>query len=59
MTEEHTVASTCASRLIGSRPEEVYEAFMNPAALVEWLPPGEMTGKNVAVLSANRAFLPR
>ena len=45
MTEEHTGASTCASRLIGARPEEVYEAFMNPAALVEWLPPGEMTGK--------------
>jgi uncharacterized protein YndB with AHSA1/START domain len=45
MTGEHTGASTCASRLIGARPEEVYEAFMNPAALVEWLPPGEMTGK--------------
>jgi uncharacterized protein YndB with AHSA1/START domain len=45
MTEEHTGASTCASKLIEARPEEVYEAFMNPAALVEWLPPGEMTGK--------------
>jgi uncharacterized protein YndB with AHSA1/START domain len=45
MTEEHTGASTCASKLIGARPEEVYEAFMNPASLVEWLPPAEMTGE--------------
>ena len=45
MTEQHTGASTRASRVIRARPEEVYEAFMNPAALVDWLPPGEMTGK--------------
>src|SRR6266567_6120156 len=42
---EHTNASTRASRVIGARPEEIYEAFMNPAALVAWLPPGEMTGE--------------
>ena len=45
MTEKHTGASTRASRLIKGRPEEVYEAFMNPAALVDWLPPGEMTAE--------------
>lgn len=38
-------ASTRASRVVGARPEELYEAFMNPATLVEWLPPGDMTGK--------------
>jgi uncharacterized protein YndB with AHSA1/START domain len=45
MPEEHTGAFTRTSKLIRARPEEVYEAFMNPAALVEWLPPGEMTGE--------------
>jgi uncharacterized protein YndB with AHSA1/START domain len=38
-------ASTNASKVVRARPDEVYEAFMNPAILVEWLPPGEMTGK--------------
>jgi len=38
-------ASTSTSKVIRARPEEVYEAFMNPAVLVDWLPPGEMTGK--------------
>jgi uncharacterized protein YndB with AHSA1/START domain len=33
------------SRLINATPEEVYEAFMDPATLVAWLPPAEMTGK--------------
>jgi uncharacterized protein YndB with AHSA1/START domain len=32
------------SRVIAAQPEEVYEAFMDPAALVAWLPPAEMTG---------------
>jgi uncharacterized protein YndB with AHSA1/START domain len=45
MTEEHTGAWTRASRVIGARPEEIYEAFMDPAALLAWLPPGEMTGE--------------
>jgi uncharacterized protein YndB with AHSA1/START domain len=45
MTERHRGASTRASRVIRARPEEIYEAFTNPAALVAWLPPGEMTGK--------------
>jgi uncharacterized protein YndB with AHSA1/START domain len=38
-------ASTSASKVVKARPDEVYDAFMNPAILIEWLPPGEMTGK--------------
>jgi uncharacterized protein YndB with AHSA1/START domain len=45
MTGDHTAASTRASRVIAARPEEIYAAFMDPAALVAWLPPGEMTGR--------------
>jgi uncharacterized protein YndB with AHSA1/START domain len=45
MTEEHGGARTQASRVIRARPEEIYEAFMNPAALVGWLPPAGMTGE--------------
>jgi uncharacterized protein YndB with AHSA1/START domain len=45
MTEEHTGAWTHTSKVIRARPEEIYEAFMNPAILVDWLPPVEMTGK--------------
>jgi uncharacterized protein YndB with AHSA1/START domain len=37
-------ASTRTSRVIRARPEELYQAFVDPAALVEWLPPAEMTG---------------
>jgi uncharacterized protein YndB with AHSA1/START domain len=44
MTEEHIGARTRTSRIIRARPEELYEAFMDPAALVAWLPPAEMTG---------------
>jgi uncharacterized protein YndB with AHSA1/START domain len=44
MTEEHAGAWTRASRVIRARPEDLYKAFMDPAALVAWLPPGEMTG---------------
>src|SRR4051812_49356727 len=44
MTEEQAGAWTRTSRVIRARPEELYEAFIDPAALVAWLPPGEMTG---------------
>lgn len=44
MTEEHAGAWTRTSRVIRARPEELYETFIDPAALVAWLPPGEMTG---------------
>jgi uncharacterized protein YndB with AHSA1/START domain len=45
VTEEHTSASTSTSRIIRARPEELYAAFLDPAALVDWLPPAEMTGE--------------
>jgi uncharacterized protein YndB with AHSA1/START domain len=45
MPEAHRGTWTRASRVIRARPEAIYEAFMDPAALVAWLPPGEMTGK--------------
>lgn len=37
--------STRAARVIRATPEQIYEAFMDPAILVAWLPPGDMTGK--------------
>ncbi len=30
---------------IGATPEELYAAFADPAKLMEWLPPGSMTGR--------------
>jgi uncharacterized protein YndB with AHSA1/START domain len=45
MTQERTGAWTCTTRVIRARPEEIYEACINPAALVAWLPPAGMTGK--------------
>lgn len=44
MTEERLGASTRTSKVIRARPEEVYGAFVDPAALVAWLPPAGMTG---------------
>ena len=38
-------ASTVASRVVKASPERVYRAFVDPAELVAWLPPGEMTGQ--------------
>ena len=32
------------SRVIRASPAALYGAFVDPAALVEWLPPGRMTG---------------
>ena len=37
--------STRASRIVKAPPEAVYAAFMDPAVLVAWLPPGGMTGE--------------
>lgn len=34
-----------ASRVIAATPEEVFAAFVDPAALVEWLPPQGMRGE--------------
>jgi uncharacterized protein YndB with AHSA1/START domain len=33
------------SAVIRAQPEELYAAFLDPAALVEWLPPAEMAGE--------------
>ena len=45
MSEEHMSAWTRASRVIRARREELYAAFLDPSALVNWLPPEEMTGE--------------
>jgi uncharacterized protein YndB with AHSA1/START domain len=45
VTEEHAGALTRTSRIIKAGPEALYEAFMDPAVLISWLPPAEMTGK--------------
>ena len=45
MTEEHVGARTHTARVVSARPEELYPAFLNPAALIDWLPPAEMMGK--------------
>ncbi|HVJ42404.1 MAG TPA: SRPBCC domain-containing protein [Dongiaceae bacterium] len=45
MTAAASGKSTRTTRLIKAPPEAVYAAFTDPAALVAWLPPGEMTGK--------------
>jgi len=37
--------STRTSRIIRASPEDIYAAFMDPAILVQWLPPAEMTGR--------------
>ncbi len=45
MTREQKGTATRTSRIIKAAPETLYAAFMDPAALAAWLPPGEMTGK--------------
>ena len=45
MSEEQAGAWTRTSRVIRARPEELYEVFLDPTALVDWLPPEEMTGE--------------
>lgn len=37
--------SSRTSRFIKASPDKVYAAFMDPAALIAWMPPGEMTGR--------------
>jgi uncharacterized protein YndB with AHSA1/START domain len=38
-------ACTRTSKVIQAPPEALYRAFLDPAALAVWLPPGEMTGE--------------
>lgn len=45
MTDEHARAGTRTSRIIRAGREELYAAFLDPAALIDWLPPAEMTGE--------------
>ena len=45
MIEDHAGARTRTSRVIRARPEVLYAAFLDPAALIDWLPPAEMTGE--------------
>ncbi len=44
MAPKHARASTRTSRIIHARPDELYAAFLDPVALVAWLPPAGMTG---------------
>jgi uncharacterized protein YndB with AHSA1/START domain len=44
MSREHA-ASTRTSRIIKARPDQLYDAFVDPVALAEWMPPAEMTGE--------------
>jgi uncharacterized protein YndB with AHSA1/START domain len=34
-----------ASRLIAASPDAIYAVFVDPEALMQWLPPGNMTGR--------------
>jgi uncharacterized protein YndB with AHSA1/START domain len=45
MPDQRGSASTRTARIIKAELEDVCAAFMDPAVLVEWLPPAEMTGK--------------
>ncbi len=36
--------ATVVSRLIPAAPDAVWDALMDPEALAQWLPPGDMTG---------------
>jgi uncharacterized protein YndB with AHSA1/START domain len=42
---DRQASTTRVSRLIAATPAELYAAFMDPAVLVQWLPPGGMTGQ--------------
>jgi uncharacterized protein YndB with AHSA1/START domain len=44
MSKDHAGVWTRTSRVIKARPEDLYAAFTDPAALVAWLPPAGMTG---------------
>lgn len=45
MTEAQAARFTRTSKVIKARPDELYAAFVDPEALIAWLPPAEMTGK--------------
>jgi uncharacterized protein YndB with AHSA1/START domain len=45
MTDRQARTSTRNTKFIKAAPETVYHAFIDPAALVVWLTPGDMTAK--------------
>src|SRR5687768_480081 len=45
MVKERLKSRTRTSRIIRARPELLYEAFVDPAALLAWLPPAPMRGE--------------
>ena len=45
MSEENAAAASRTSRIIDARREDLYGAFLDPAALVEWMPPDRMRGE--------------
>ena len=45
MTDRQARTSTRNSKFIKASPETVYRAFIDPAALVVWMTPGDMTAK--------------
>jgi uncharacterized protein YndB with AHSA1/START domain len=45
MTDALSTAFSETSKVIKAPRESLYNAFTDPAALIAWLPPGEMTGK--------------
>ena len=45
MTEPHSPASTKNTKWIKAPQGVLYRAFTDPAALAEWLAPGDMTGE--------------
>lgn len=45
MGEERAGATSRTSRIIKARRQDLYAAFLDPAALVEWLPPDRMRGE--------------
>jgi uncharacterized protein YndB with AHSA1/START domain len=42
---DRSAPSIRISSLINASPQAVWDAFMDPATLLEWLPPGEMSGE--------------
>lgn len=45
MNREYASASTRNSRAIKARARELYDSFLDPEALIDWLPPAKMKGK--------------
>jgi uncharacterized protein YndB with AHSA1/START domain len=45
VTEPARKTGTCVSRIIKAPRRTIYQAFLDPEALVSWLPPAEMKGR--------------